>query len=37
VLFAVLVGPVIESSFALLGRTPLAHPSPAPVPVVVGE
>jgi len=37
VLFAVLVGPVIESSFALLGRTPLAHPSPTPVPVVVGE
>lgn len=37
VLFAVLVGPVIESSFALLGRSPLAHPSPAPVPVVVGE
>ena len=37
VLFAVLVGPVVESSFALLGRSPLARPSPAPVPVVVGE
>jgi len=37
VLFALLVGPVVESSFALLARTPLAVPSPAPVPVVIGE
>jgi uncharacterized protein len=37
VLFALLVGPVVESSFALLARTPLAVASPAPVPVVIGE
>jgi uncharacterized membrane protein YczE len=37
VAFALLVGPVVESSFALLARTPLAVPSPAPVPVVIGE
>jgi uncharacterized membrane protein YczE len=37
VLFALLVGPVVESSFALLARTPLAVPSPAPVPVVIAE
>jgi uncharacterized membrane protein YczE len=37
VLFALLVGPIVEASFALLGRTPLAVPSPAPVPVVIGE
>jgi uncharacterized membrane protein YczE len=37
VLFALLVGPAVESSFALLARTPLAVPSPAPVPVVIGE
>jgi uncharacterized membrane protein YczE len=37
VLFAFLVGPTVESSFALLGRSPLARTSPAPVPVVVGE
>ncbi len=37
VAFALLIGPVIESSFALLARSPLAVPSPAPVPVVVGE
>jgi uncharacterized membrane protein YczE len=35
--FALLVGPVVEASFALLDRTPLAKPSPAPVPVVIGE
>lgn len=35
--FALLVGPVIESSFALLQRTPLALPVPAATPVVVGE
>ena len=35
--FAFLVGPVVESSFALLARSPLAMPSPAPVPVVIGE
>ncbi len=34
VLFALLIGPVVESSFALLARSPLAKPSPAPVPVV---
>jgi uncharacterized membrane protein YczE len=37
VLFALLVGPIVEGSFAALGRTPLAIPSPAPVPVVIGE
>jgi uncharacterized membrane protein YczE len=37
VLFALMIGPVVESSFALLARTPLARPSPAPVPVVIGE
>jgi uncharacterized protein len=37
VLFALLVGPIIEASFALLARTPLAAPSPAPVPVVIAE
>ena len=35
--FAFLVGPIVESSFALLARSPLAVPSPAPVPVVIGE
>ena len=35
--FAFAVGPVVESSFALLARSPLAKPSPAPVPVVIGE
>jgi uncharacterized protein len=34
VLFALLVGPVIEASFAGLARTPLAA---APVPVVIAE
>jgi uncharacterized membrane protein YczE len=37
VLFALGVGPVVEASFALLARTPLAVPSPDPVPVVIGE
>ena len=37
VLFALGVGPIVESSFWLLGRTPFAMPSPAPVPVVIGE
>lgn len=37
ILFALLVGPVVESSFALLARTPLALPSPDPVPVVIAE
>jgi uncharacterized protein len=37
VLFALLVGPIVEASFALLARTPLAVASPAPVPVVIAE
>jgi uncharacterized membrane protein YczE len=37
VLFAFLVGPIVEASFALLARTPLAAPSPARVPVVIAE
>jgi uncharacterized membrane protein YczE len=37
VLFALGVGPVVEASFALLQRSPLALPSPDPVPVVIGE
>jgi uncharacterized membrane protein YczE len=37
VLFALLVGPIVEGSFAMLARTPLAMPSPAPVPVVIAE
>jgi uncharacterized membrane protein YczE len=37
VLFALLIGPIIEASFAGLARTPLAAPSPAPVPVVIAE
>jgi uncharacterized membrane protein YczE len=37
VLFALLVGPIVEASFAMLGRTPLAIPSPAPVPVGIAE
>jgi uncharacterized membrane protein YczE len=37
VLFALLVGPIVEASFALLARTPIAVPSPAPVPVVIAE
>jgi uncharacterized protein len=37
VLFAFLVGPIVEASFALLARTSLAAPSPSPVPVVIAE
>ena len=37
VLFAILVGPIVEASFAVLAHTPLAVPSPAPVPVVIAE
>jgi uncharacterized membrane protein YczE len=37
VLFALGVGPIVESSFWLLARMPFAVPSPAPVPVVIGE
>ena len=37
VLFALLIGPIIEASFAALARTPLAIASPAPVPVVIAE
>ena len=37
VLFAFLVGPIVEASFVLLASTPLAAPSPAPVMVVIGE
>ena len=37
VLFALGVGPVVEASFALLQRSPLAAPTPSRVPVVIGE
>jgi uncharacterized membrane protein YczE len=37
VLFALLVGPIVEVSFAMLARTPLAKPSPNPIPVVIAE
>jgi uncharacterized membrane protein YczE len=37
VLFAFLVGPIVEASFAVLARTPLAARSPSPVPVVIAE
>jgi uncharacterized membrane protein YczE len=37
VLFALAVGPIVEASFAMLARTPLAERSPAPVPVVIAE
>ena len=37
VLFAVLVGPVVESSFSLLQRSPLATSTPTHTPVVIGE
>ena len=37
VAFALLVGPIVEASFAGLARPPIAVPSPAPVPVVIGE
>jgi uncharacterized membrane protein YczE len=37
VLFALGIGPVIESSFALLARSPLARPGAGVLPVAVGE
>ncbi len=37
VLFAFLVGPIVEASFVLLALTPLAVPSQAPVMAVIGE
>jgi uncharacterized membrane protein YczE len=37
VLFAVLVGPVVESSFSLLQRSPLAARTQSLTPVVIGE
>ena len=37
VAFALLVGPIVEASFAVLARSPISVPSPAPVPVVIGE
>ena len=37
VLFALLVGPVVEASFALLQRSPLAAAAPARTPVVIAE
>jgi uncharacterized membrane protein YczE len=37
VLVALLVGPIIETSFAALARTPLAVASPSPTPVVIAE
>jgi uncharacterized protein len=36
-LFALLIGPIVEVSFGLLARSPFAVPSPAPVPVVIAE
>jgi uncharacterized membrane protein YczE len=37
VLFAFLVGPIVEVSFAALARSPLARPVPGPPSVVVAE
>ena len=37
VAFALLVGPVVEASFALLARSPLAAEEPVAAPVVIGE
>jgi uncharacterized protein len=37
VLFALGVGPIVEASFALLQRSPLAAPTPTHTPVVIGE
>jgi uncharacterized protein len=37
VLFALSIGPIVEASFAVLQRTPLAHSAPAPIPVMIGE
>jgi uncharacterized membrane protein YczE len=35
--FALLVGPVVEASFAILAHSSLALPEPVPGPVVIGE
>jgi uncharacterized protein len=35
--FALLVGPAVETSFALLARSPLAAEQPVAAPVVIGE
>jgi uncharacterized membrane protein YczE len=37
ILFAVLVGPVVESSFALLRRSPFAARTATHTPVIIGE
>jgi uncharacterized membrane protein YczE len=37
VLFAFLVGPIVEASFGLLARSPLAHPAPGAPAVVIAE
>ena len=37
VAFALLVGPAVEASFALLARSPLAAEQPVAAPVVIGE
>ena len=37
VAFALLVGPVVETSFALLARSPIAAEQPVAAPVVIGE
>jgi uncharacterized membrane protein YczE len=37
VLFALLVGPIVETSFAALARSPLARPAPGPPAVVIAE
>ena len=37
VLFALLAGPVVESSFVLLRRSPLAARTPTHTPVITGE
>ena len=37
VLFALGVGPIVETSFAVLARSPLAVPSTKPLPLVIAE
>jgi uncharacterized membrane protein YczE len=37
VLFALLVGPIVEASFAVLARSPLAVAAPGPIQVVLAE
>jgi uncharacterized membrane protein YczE len=37
VLFALGIGPIVEASFALLQRSPLAAPVASHTPVVIGE